>query len=231
METELQEPGGVGEPSPELIAPAPSEMSIAQVAQGIRDLHRLHGLRLVFDVGRLVVDELYAGHSAAVHRRGPKDSPLSRLAAQPDLPFSRSQLSRAVALYEALAPLGDVATRQHLSASHVRVVLPLPSPKQEEYLRKAESEQWSVRQLEAQTQGAEGKRRGGGRPPLPRFVRSIHALEKYVAEPDDVFGDLEAIEGLEAEEAQRLYQTVTGMKLRCEELQKALRDRVPGFTG
>ncbi len=225
METELESGARVMELAGAQ-PPAPSE--IARVAQGIRELHRHHGLRLIFNVGRLIVDELYAGDSAAVHQRGPKDSPLSLLASQPNSPFSKSQLSRAVAVYEALAPLGDVATWQHLSASHVRVVLTLPAPNQKELLRRAESEEWSVRQLEAKAQGAKGKTRSGGRPPLPRFVRSIHALEKYVVEPAIVFGDLEAVDELDAEEARRLYRTVTSMKLRCEELQKALRDKVQG---
>jgi hypothetical protein len=43
------------------------------------------------------------------------------------------------------------------------------------------------------------------------------------------FGGLDKIDEIDEDEAARLYQTVTGMKLQCEALQKELERKVPGF--
>jgi hypothetical protein len=114
----------------------------------------------------------------------------------------------------------------------VRAVLALPAPEQEKLLKRAEDKGWTVQKLEAEAARVrdKSKRSSGGRPPLPRFVKSIRALRKYAEAGDELFGDLEAVEELEAEEAEALWKTVTGLKLKCEELQKKLEGKVPGFT-
>ena len=208
------------------VALAVAESTILGVAQEIRTMHRLHGLRFVVGVGRVIVERFFGGDASAIHKRGPKDDSLKRLAEQPDMPLSLPQLSRAVAIFEAVEPLGEVDTWQHLSMSHVRAVLPLPAPDQQALLTKTEKKGWSVKMLEAQARKKKRKR-GGGRHPLPRFVKSIRALGKF--DDDDLFGDLDGIDSLEPEDADALYKTVTGLKLRCEKLQEQLQPRVSGF--
>lgn len=198
-----------------------SDEVVADVAQGIREMHRQHGMRFVVEVGRLVVERLYGGDAALAHRRGPKASPLARLAEQPELPLSLSQLSRAVAIYEAVAHLGDVATWQHLSMSHVRAVLPLPASDRPDLLRTAEERGWSVKQLEASVRRRRPERRAGGRPTLLPFVRSLRALERLVRD-DAAFAGLDAAESLRAEDAERARRTVTELRRRCDEIERLL---------
>jgi hypothetical protein len=49
-----------------------------------------------------------------------------------------------------------------------------------------------------------------------------------LVEDDDLWGDLEGIDELEPEGAEVLSQAVTGMKLKCEQLQEALQHKIPG---
>lgn len=116
---------------------------VAEIAASIRDLHRRHTLACVFEIGRLVVDGICAGDLSAARRRGPKDESLSELAEQADMPMFLAQLSRAIGIYDLLAPLGEVATWQHLSMSHARVVLALPPARSRELLQAAEQEGWT----------------------------------------------------------------------------------------
>ena len=87
-----------------------------------------------------------------------------------------------------------------------------------------------MQQLEAEARkvkvkaNAKAPKRGGGRPALPTFVRTIRALRRF--DDDALFADFEQLDALGEDEAQALYQTVTGLKLRCEALQKRLQGRV-----
>jgi hypothetical protein len=135
---------------------------------------------------------------------------------------SASALYRAVAVYELDQRLG-VAARKHLTFNRIRAVIGLSDAEQEKLLQQAEDEAWTTRQLEDKAAGARKKIGDGrGRPVLPMFVKTINKLGKLAGGDEDAFGDLDQVETLTADDATRLYQAVTGMKLRCEELQKAL---------
>lgn len=221
----------------ELIVPDASGVAVTddvidEVAAAIRDMQHERGLKLAYDIGKLVVDRFYGGDIEELHRRGAKDASLRKLAEHPALDRSRSWLHQSIGIYALVERRGGVHTCGHLGSSHVRAVLALPHKDQDKLLEKAQEQGWTVKELEAEAKKVhEHTKQGkGGRPALPRFVKSVHALKRFVDEGDDLFGDLDQVDELDDDEATLLYQTITGLKLKCEELQGKLQPKVPGFT-
>ena len=204
---------------------------ISDVARGIAELQRLRGLQLAWEVGHLIVEKFYGGNPMVLRERGPKDASLRRLAEHPDLPMSPSALFRSVAIYEVAERTGGVATWKHLGPSHVRTVLVLEPAHQHQLLRQAEDGRWTVQRLEEEVRGSRGNSgRSGGRPLLPRFQKAIHALAKFVDGDGEVFGDLDRIAELDADEAQQLHKTVMAVRTKCEELEAEIHARVPAVS-
>ena len=212
-------------------APTVAADTIAEVVAGIRAAQAKHGFALVRDVGALIVAKFYGGDVGVLRERGPKDASLRKLAEHLDLAMSAASLYTAVATYELMERVGGVSTWKHLAPSHVRAVLPLPDKAQRRLLARAEDRAWTVRQLEAEARKVKVKapKRRGGRRPLPTFVKTIRALRRF--DDDALFADFEQLDALGEDDAQVLMQTVTGLKLRCEALQKRLQARVAGFGG
>jgi CheY-like chemotaxis protein len=126
-------------------------------------------------IGKVVIDNVYAGDLRAWRDRGPKDASFRKLAKHPDLPMSPSALYRSVAIYELSARLG-ISPRGQLSSSHLRVVLPFSHAEQERLVRRAEVERWSVARLSEETALlAQGRGRGGRgkKPPLLTTLRTL----------------------------------------------------------
>ena len=123
-----------------------------------------------------------------------------------------------------------VYSSKHLTVTHVRTVLPLPDKVQQRLLDRAEAKAWTVQHLAAEARKVKAKapKRGGGRRALLTFVKTIRALRRF--DDDALFADFEQLDALGEDEAQALYQTVTGLKLRCEALQERLQARVPGSS-
>ena len=212
--------------------PAVPDAVIADVAETIRQMHRAHGLSLVVSVGRLIVEKLYGGDTAEIHRRGRKDATLTRLAEQPGLPFSLSQLSRAVGVYESVAQLGPVESWRNLTMTHVRTVLPLPAPQRQALLQKAEAKAWPVTKLEAEAKKARDKAKvakgAGGRPPNSPTTRAVKTLTRTMEQHAEALDQVNDAEDLKAEEAVALVAAATALKLQCVEIQERMRGRVGG---
>ena len=115
---------------------------------------------------------------------------------------------------------------------HHRALLPLKDEKTRERLaKKAAEKPLTGKALKSEVDKALAKQRQGekrGRPKLPAFEKTLNQFGRAL-DADGAFDDLDAIDDLEPERAKELYQTVTGLKLKCEELQKALQTKVPGF--
>jgi len=198
-------------------------------ALDISRLHRAHGLEFACAVGQLVVDRFYGGDMDAMRRRRRGCPSLRRLAEHPALPMSASSLYRAIAIFGVVERVESSARWSHLGPSHVRAVLSLPHERQVALLEAAEAGAWTVERLALAVQeakadrqrGAEGRHRGG-RPPLPRFVKTIRALSK-LADPDEaLYGDLDRAAQLAREEREQLQAVLAKMKARCAELDRAL---------
>lgn len=212
--------------------PEVSDTVIAEVAQTIRAMHRAHGLNLVVSVGRLIVEKLYGGDTAEIHRRGRKDATLTRLAEQTDLPFSLSQLSRAVGVYESVAQLGPVESWRNLTMTHVRTVLPLPAPDRQALLQKAEAKAWPVTKLEAEAKKARAKAKvakgAGGRPPDSPTTRAVKTLTRTMEQQADALAAVADADDLKPEEAMAIMAASTALKLRCADIQERLKGKLRG---
>ena len=190
---------------------------VTEVADAIRAMHRVHGVRLIVEVGRLIVERIFDGDSEAIHRRGRKESALSRLADQPDFPFSLSRLSRAVGIYESAADLSDVGSWQNLTLTHVRTVLPLPASERQPLLAKAEQRGWSVKQLALQAQRARTTKTAGGRPPLVPSASAVSACVRSSEDFQKAVSEFESVEGLTDEQKGKVPAVASRVRDVCTE--------------
>jgi len=198
-------------------------------AHDISRLHRAHGLEFACAVGRLIIDRFYGGDRDAMRQRRRGCPSLRRLAEHPALPMSASSLHRALAVFEVVERLESSARWSHLGPSHVRTVLPLPHERQADLLEAAEAGAWTVERLALAVREAKGSlrresraRTRGGRPPLPRFVKTIRALSRLAEADEALYGDLDRAAHLAREERERLQAVLAKMKARCAELEVAL---------
>lgn len=205
------------------------EQRLTALAAELRSLARDASVDLAIRIGRLVIERLYAGDLTTWRSRGAKAHSLRALARRADLPISTSALYRSIALYELASRMGGVTAWSELGVSHLRLVLGLPSDEQRRLLDQACAANWTVAELERETslartrcaeQGSSRKR--GGRPRLPRFVKSLHRLRKYTDAPDELFGDLDAVATMPPDELAELRATLEVVRSRFEQLERAL---------
>jgi hypothetical protein len=207
---------------PELLpAPVP-EPVIDAVFDEIRQLHRGASVELWLRIGELILRNFYEGDLEQWRERGPKDSSFRSLAAKfEDGDISATRLSRMVGVY-ALGQRFGVAALQQLSTSHLVAVLGLEEEDQRRLIAQATLEGLSTRQLQEAATALRDKQRGGGRRPLPAFVKSIRKMGRMLQEEESSFAGLDQVEALDQAEAKRLYEALVAMKARCETLQLAL---------
>lgn len=194
---------------------------VAEVVQGIRAAQSRHGFALAREIGQLIVNRFHGGDIEKFRSRGHKDASLRKLAQHADLPMSASALHNAVAAFDYAERNPGVYSSKHLTPTHVRAVLALPAAQQDRLLAMAEDRSLTVEQLAVEVALVEnGVRKRVGRKTLPQFVKSIHALSKYVE--GDLFGGLDSVSSLDAVEAERLRRTVAALLQKCEGLMAAL---------
>jgi len=151
---------------------------------------------------------------------------MRRLAEHPKLGVSATTVHRAVRIYELWLRHGKPGWK-HLGVSHLRPLLGLSDDDQHRLITQAEDMEWTAERLAGEAAKARKKIVDGrGRPPLPRFVKSIHQVGKHFADPDDSFGDMDALDEIPDDEALELYESVTVMKAKMDELYERLQKRV-----
>jgi len=207
-----------------------SDDLIDEAVDRINRIYVRKGMEVVLEVGQYVLDTFFEGDPERVGDRG-KDSPtFQALSAREDLRMKPAWIWRAVRLVVQLGALPEAAAAE-LPYTHHTLLLPVRDPDTKARLAQLaideglSSRDFEIRVKEARQSEKTDKR--GGRKRLPAFVKTIGKVRKLVAD-DDLWGDLEQIEELDSEAAQELYQAVTGMKLKCEQLQQALQHKVPG---
>jgi hypothetical protein len=209
----------------------PSDDLLDEAVDRINRIFVRQGVEVALDVGRYVLDTFFDGDPDRVGDRG-KDSPtFQALSAREDLRMRPGWIWRAVRLVVQLQALPEAAATE-LPYTHHTLLLPIHSEDAKaELAQLAIDEGLSTREFEAkvkEARRAEKTDKRGGRKPLPAFVKTIRKVGRLVQD-DDLWGDQEGIDDLDPEGAEVLYRAVTSMKLRCEELQKALQHKVPGF--
>jgi hypothetical protein len=180
------------------------------------------------EIGRLVIERLYDGDLSAWRGRGPKTHSLRTLARRADLPVSSSALYRSIALYELSERLGGIErwAAAGLGISHIRLVLGLGHDDQRRLLDLAAEQSWTVAELEREAVAARerspARASRGGRPRLPRFLKSVNRLRKAAEAPDEMFGDLDAAAEMEPEQITEIRDALATIRARCDELERRL---------
>jgi hypothetical protein len=183
------------------------------------------------EIGRLVIERLYDGDLSAWRGRGPKAHSLRTLARRAELSVSSSALYRSIALYELSERLGGIDrwAAAGLGVSHVRLVLGLDHENQRRLLDLAVEQSWTVAELEREAaavrQQASKRESRGGRPRLPRFLKSVHRLRKASESHDEMFGDLDAACEMQPEQITEIRDVLATIRARCEELDRQLENR------
>lgn len=221
-----------------VIEPLPGEQALDehlldQAVHQINAAWAIKGIETAREIGEYVLSTFFDGDPTAFHERGKGHTSFRALSEREDLYVSHSWIWRAVSVTEQLRLLPeDISTA--LPFTHHTLLIPVKDQKTKVKLAKSAAQQgWSKRKLEAEVKKVRPKRAQGpkvGRPPLPRFQKSIHKIEKLLKEPEESFGDIDQIDALDHAAAQKLYQAVTGMKRQCEALEKALHKQVQDVT-
>lgn len=218
----------------EVLPPPVDDSVLDAVATRLRELQRTASLDFAVQIGALLVEQLYGGDLSAWQERGTRDASFRKLAEREDLGgLGKSTLHRSVQVYALFERMGRPDWK-HLGVAHIRAVLPLPEKEQARLLERAEAHQWTTRQLEAEADKRKPPADGRGRPPLPTFVKSIHALARIVEFDDggqDPFADLDAVDALSEDDARRLLAQVSQVRQRCEEVERRLGPKVPAAAG
>ena len=209
-----------------------TDAEIDATADEVRRVGREGMLSTAVAIGRVIVERLYGGDLEAWRSGAAKASSLRRLAERLQdgdaAARSVSALHRACGLYAAEVEHG-VSALEHLTASHVYAVLGLPVEVQRELLVAANEERLTTRDLEARARAARpAASNGGGRPRLPRFVKTIRGFRHVLSEPDALFGDLEQVGSLGDAEVVELRAVVSELRARCEEVEARLAGRLVG---
>jgi|SRR5690606_25196368 len=185
-------------------------------------------LEQAVEIGRLVIERLYDGDLAAWRSRGPKPHSLRTLARSADMSLSSSALYRSIALYELSERLGGIGrwAAAGLGISHLRLVLGLAHDDQRRLLDLAATHGWTVAELEREVVAARQRsprpERRGGRPRLPRFLKSVNRLRKATEVGDEMFGDLDAAAEMAPAQITEIRDVLATIRARCDELDRRL---------
>lgn len=190
------------------------------------ELQRQRTIAFSVDVGRIVVEGIYGGDLHRLRERHAKDCPTLRtLAAHPRMPFSATALHQAIGIYLLATRLPGVFDSD-LTLTHLRAVLPYPDEVQDHLLTCAIVESWSARELEHEARvwtPAGGK---GGRPRLPRVVKTLNQIDRLTAN-GAAWADVEAVADQREEDRLALWAKVSRLERRL----RALRARLAAAIG
>jgi hypothetical protein len=173
-------------------------------------------LEFALAVGKLIVDGFFGGDISRCRSRDPrKDVSLRKLARHPDLPLSRSALYRSIAIYELCERL-SIRRWRHVSTSHIRLVLPLPTDAQERLLRLAEVNGWTVRQLDEEIGGTARDAPSGVQRAVSRRPSGLGVAAKRLSDCVDAMAH--SIDGSQEE----IEASPESVKAAAESLQRAV---------
>jgi hypothetical protein len=220
----------------ELIVPL-DENATRELVDKINRLYSVSRLELFLEVGELVCRRVFGGDVDRMKKSRKRDENYRRVMNDDRLTLGKAELSRSLGVFALDAELkaeghGGLAALQGLSASHFAAVLGLEFKTQRGLLTRAEKGSWTSKKMEQEAAKKRAKLKAGerrGRPPLPAFQKTVHRFRKMLGE-ESTFGGTDDIASMGPDEALELHKTVTGMKLKLEELQQKLQERATGFV-
>ena len=156
--------------------------AIEGAANELKAIERKVGLQSSVAIGDVVISRFFNGDVARWRdQRRNKSNSIRKLASHPSCPFSRSALNQAVGVCAVVRMFPEVADYTHVGATHVAATLHVPMDKQRAWLRIAEQEQLSVRELKARLAGdSPGGLRNSS--PLKRALNELGRLESTLGE-------------------------------------------------
>jgi hypothetical protein len=187
------------------------------VAQ-IKRLTRAASLEFALRVGAVIIHHFYDGNADNWRSRGRKTASFRRLAQHPELPLSPNALYRCVALFELCERLNAVSRWEHLSVSHLRLVLGLPRPKQEKLLSVANTERWTVKVLEREVLRERcGTRTRGGRRVEAPITKGLRAFHRCLSDWEEVVGGSDRLSSREVDQTLGMIEQTRGLldRLAC----------------
>lgn len=205
-----------------MAAPGGAGAKVDRVVRELQELARQGALDMAFRIGNLIVDRFYGGDLNLWRRRGRKSVSLRALTRHPELPFSAAAIYRAVAIYELVERVGGVSAWKHLGPGHFRAVLALPEREQVRCLSVAEERALTVGQLEAQILTLKHWSSRGGRPRLPRYVKTLRKLRKLGEAPDVLRADPEELRALSPADRRELIVVAGGLARLLQDLATSL---------
>ncbi len=174
-----------------------------------------------YEVGKIIVEELYQGERPEHGRRGV--TTFRKISQNMNGRMSAQALYRCAAIYEMCKTLGVRPKWEHLGMSHLSLVLGLTTAQQKRLINVAEKGGWSVERLrqEAGKLRANKKTRKG-RKPLPKFAKALHQLDRFVDGRESLTGDLTEVRELERPKIKDMLRKVTTVQKQLASVQKEL---------
>jgi hypothetical protein len=210
----------------------------ATVLQAVKRLN-LIGKAATFDfalqVGKCVVETVYLGDLKRYRRRDRnQERTLRSIATHPDLAMSSVALYRSVAIYELCERLG-ITSWEHVSTSHLRLVLPLKSDDQARLLQEAERNRWPVQRLDEEVAALmktdRPHRNRGGRRRSSSLRQAIRVVDRSL---EQVMRVLDSSEDLAADASPESARAAVASLRRavdmCTRLQNRLERTLPRAT-
>ncbi|MEZ4437169.1 MAG: hypothetical protein R3F65_32655 [bacterium] len=184
----------------------PPADAVEATVEALCELNRRSGIVLAAAIGRTVVEGIYGGDITRVRERRNDCPTLRAIAAHPRVPFSFTALHQAIGIYDLVRRFPEVPGTA-LTLTHLRLVLPYPDDVQRRLLRQAICGEWSTRQLEEAVRALKPTRGKGGRPRLPRVVKTLNHIDR-VAREDVAWADLDDLAALPADRRALLARRV-----------------------
>ena len=200
------------------LAIRPPESDLDATVDALCELTRRRGIEYAVEVGRTILDGVYGGDVDRLRARHKQCPSLRALAAHPNMPLSSTALHQAIHIYLLVERMPGVVDTE-LTRTHLTAVLPLTPPKQAELLSHAVAKGWTTNQLK-QAVRAHAPRGRGGRPRLPRVVKTLHQLGTVAHDPA-AWADLDAVGDLPADKQAALARAIDDLEaqLRAVRLQ------------
>lgn len=166
---------------------------IAKVVERLNSMPE-HGGRIDFalNLGQIVMD-FFGGDPKKLSARGSKDVSVREIAQHPDCPFSARELRVGAKLHilGGQLPDRDVLKSEHLTYSHLELVVGAPKESWLELVSEAAARRVRLDDLRSRISAAREGRRRGGPKPMSAFERRLASVERavdklvdYVRDPD-----------------------------------------------
>lgn len=178
-----------------------------------------------YAVGKIIVEELYAGERPEHGRRG--RTTFRKIAANLDGKMSAQALYRCAAIYEMCRDLAIAPDWEHVGMSHLSLMLGLPRSQQRRLIQQTERHHWSVERLRADTARLRSARKERkGRRPLLRCVRAIRQLGRFVDGREQLAQDLDRLSELDEASLEQLMELASEVQEQLALVAKELRSEL-----